>query len=133
LIIFEEVAVEQLAGSHHHAEDGLRGRILELAATEFLVEAVEVMDLAAKPLLEIAEQLLTNEFALGGLEVGDLVGHGFTPLNERGFGDANRFRDLAIGDAAGTEFKEFGFEFGRVLHIELRVKSLGTVRSPPKI
>jgi hypothetical protein len=115
-VVLEEVAVEEFAGGHHHAEDRFGGRVCELTATEFFVEAIEVMDLAAKPLLEVAEQFLANEFAFGGLKVSDLFGHGFAPLNERGFGDANRFRDLAIGDAASAEFEEFGFEFGRVLH-----------------
>jgi hypothetical protein len=40
-----------------------------------------------------------------GLEIRNLFGHGCAPLDEGGFGDANRFRDLAIGDAGASVFR----------------------------
>jgi hypothetical protein len=77
------------------------------------------MDLAAKPLLEIAEQLLANEFALGGLEVSNFFGHRFAPLDESWFGDGEFFGDAAVRDSAGAKLEEFRFEFGRVLHSDV--------------
>jgi len=112
------------AGFAQNGKDFTHFEVVRVHAVDAGLPFADAVGHGAQVLLEGAAELFLDGFPFDGAQAGDLIGEGFVPVAQGGFGDIELGGDDAEADAAGAELDEEVAGFvGVGFHGKLRVES----------
>ena len=111
------------AGFAQDGQDFTHFEVVRVHAVDASLPFADTFGHGAQVLLKGAAKLFLDAFPFDGAQAGDLIGEGFVPVAQGGFGDIELGGDDAEADAAGAELDEEVAGFvGVGFHGKLRVE-----------